>query len=295
MTVGETLNQGIARLQGHDCPDTDPIREAQALLSQVLGLDLTRLALEPDRTVSPEQATAFNGLLNERLKHRPLAYLLGSAPFLDFELTVTPDTLIPRPATETLAQAMITELVSRPADWLVDVGTGSGCLAIAAARSGQAKRITAMDLSEPALSVARQNAARLLPAGRTIEFLRGDLLEPLFQELTATDVPKDVFVVANLPYLPDGQWADLTPEIRDFEPRSALTSGPDGLDHYRRLIDRLAAWTTAPPGQRRRLLLEILPEQYEPLAEQIKQRLGLTARPIANESGIVIGLLAEAK
>jgi len=298
MTVRQTLNRGADRLRAHDCPDTDPEREAQALLSQVLGLDSTRLAADPNGPVSPEEQADFDRQLTARLNHRPLAYLLGTAPFLDFTLTVTPDTLIPRPATETLAQTMLAELASEPAETLADIGTGAGGLAIAAARSGQAKRIIAVDISEPALAVARQNAARLGLTDR-IEFLQGDLLAPAAETFTASagspDSPGGRFVVANLPYLPNRAWPDLAPEIREHEPRLALVSGPDGLDHYRRLVEQLAMPAPLTPNRQtsRRLLLEILPEQYLPLSELVQAKLCLAVQPIANESGTTIGLLAK--
>jgi release factor glutamine methyltransferase len=296
-TRSEALQHGFRQLETqHDCPGSEPLREAQALLEHALRLDAVQLNLDPDKPLTAAEQTAFQTLLDRRCQHEPLAHLLGWAPFLDFELKVTRDTLIPRPATETVAQVMLARLAETPGALAIDVGTGSGALAIAAARSRPAPAenadppVWATDLSPAALAVAEVNAEELFVSDR-IAFHRSDLLDallPQLAELAAADRP--LIIVANLPYLPDSHWPELAPEIADHEPRTALTSGPAGLDHYRRLIHQLAV---LPSTARLTLTLEILPEQYEPLSQELALNLSLESQPIHNHQQQIVGLIAE--
>jgi release factor glutamine methyltransferase len=197
-----------------------------------------------------------------------VAYLVGQKEFFSIAFAVTPDVLIPRPDTETLVVALLAAIKERPRPRVVDVGTGSGCIALACAKVHETAVVTAIDVSEPALVVARRNAQALGLAHR-VEFRRGDLLEPV-----AADDAFDA-IVSNPPYIATHVIADLDASVRDFEPMRALDGGPDGLDVVRRLIAG-AAPKLKPGGV---LLLEIGSDQEAPVRALIEGRPGLTLAP----------------
>jgi release factor glutamine methyltransferase len=175
-------------------------------------------------------------LLGPRIERRPVAYITGHREFFDLDLHVAPGVLIPRPETELVVEqclAIAGEKVRRgEACTFVDVGTGSGAIALAVAKQLPQVDVVAVEKSHAALLVAQYNAKRLRLAGR-VRFFEGDLLEP---------VPFQVDIVAaNLPYIPSDVVDALPPEIRDHEPRQALDGGPDGLVEIRRLIHQLPA------------------------------------------------------
>lgn len=198
--------------------------DAELLLAHALGIDRTRLFARLREAVPAIAADAFAALLERRLRREPLAYLTGEQEFWSLRFAVTPAVLIPRPETE-----LLVELAQRlrPAPRRVlDVGTGSGCIAVALARELPGAQLTAVDLSADALAVARRNAAAHGVAPR-IEFAAGDVYTGL-PEAAVFDL-----IVSNPPYLAPGDAA--SPEI-DFEPRTALYAGDDGLDVVRRLL-----------------------------------------------------------
>lgn len=244
MTAREALARATARLEVRGVPDAG--HDAAVLLGQVLGRPRLELPLYYSWRLSPAESAAYEALVERRAGREPLQYILGSQGFMDFEVLVDGRALIPRPETELLAEkaialgrAMSEERraagsggrVADPGPRLcvADVGTGSGCLAIAIARALTEARVWATDASEQALALARQNAERLGVAGR-VEFVRGDLLEPLLGGGVAVDL-----LVSNPPYIPSGELAGLQEEVRDHEPRLALDGGLDGLDAYRAL------------------------------------------------------------
>ena len=213
----------------------DGRREAETLIAHILNctrLDLYRADL---LSLDPDQQEAFKGLIRHRARREPLQYLLGMQEFWGKEFRVTTDTLIPRPETELLIEAVL-EQFEKPASpiTLVDLCTGTGCLAVTLATLYPTARILATDLSAAALDVARLNASRHGTTGR-IEFLKGDLFEPL--RPLGLNHRVDL-LLSNPPYVSSGEIPTLQPEVRVHEPRLALDGGPDGLDYYRRILPR---------------------------------------------------------
>jgi len=198
--------------------------EAEWLLCSVTGLDRMGLYLNFDKPLNDNELSAFRALVARRGRREPLQYLLGTQEFDGIELAVTPDVLIPRHDTETvLAESL---RLAPDATTILDIGTGSGCIAIALARRLPNASVTAVDISEKALAVARANAEK---SGTDIEFLNGSFLEPVKGR-------KFDLIVSNPPYITSSDLASLQPEVRDFEPTLALDGGQDGLDPYRSII-----------------------------------------------------------
>jgi release factor glutamine methyltransferase len=189
-----------------------------------MGVDRAALIADPSRGIEPEAARAFSDAARRRVQREPVAYILGRKGFRRLALTVDPRVLIPRPETEHVVEAA---LGLPEGARVVDVGTGSGAIALALADERPDLRVVGTDTSAGALEVARANAARL---GLAVEFVQGDLLEPV-------DGPVDA-VVSNPPYV--GRGDPLPPEIARYEPAEALYAGDDGLDAFRRLAPAAA-------------------------------------------------------
>jgi release factor glutamine methyltransferase len=217
-----------------------PRLEAEILLAHVTGLSRTVLLAHPERSLTADERARYEDLLARRRAGVPLPYLTGRVEFFGLEFVVTPAVLIPRPETETLVERAL-EWAPRTA---VDVGTGSGCVAVALAVRLPRARIYATDLSRAALRVAAENARRHGVADR-IHFLQADLASPLRG-------PVDI-LVSNPPYVAEEEWASLPQSVREHEPRLALDGGPGGLRVVRRLLADAARLLR--PG--RALLVEI--------------------------------------
>ena len=224
-TIRDLLGDAVGKLErvGVESPQLD----AELLLAHALGVDRTWLLAHPEYRPAPEQARAFQALLARRLTREPLAYITGRRWFYDLEFYVTPDVLTPRPETEELVERARAWLKERPRSVVVDVGTGSGAIALTVARHAPQTRIYATDISPRALDVARENARRLGLASR-VTFLQGDLLTPLPE-------PVDL-ILANLPYIPERQRDRLMPEVARFEPAQALFGGESGVEMIARLL-----------------------------------------------------------
>jgi release factor glutamine methyltransferase len=202
--------------------------DAEALLLHVLGKSISWLLAHSEEQLPNAEASRYNELLERRYRGEPIQYIVGETEFYGLPFRVTTDVLIPRPETEHLVEKAL-ELAARfPAPRIVDVGTGSGCIAVALAHHLPHAQITAIDLSAPALAVARQNAGRNGVSSH-IRFLEGDLLAPVAGEHFE-------IVASNPPYVPLADRATLAVEVRDHEPALALFAGDDGLEIYRRLI-----------------------------------------------------------
>jgi release factor glutamine methyltransferase len=199
--------------------------EAEVLLADALGSDRGRLYLE--RAVSEAVRLRFAELLDRRGRREPLQHLRGRQEFFSRDFVVDPCVLIPRPETERLIETVLGLLrpIERPR--ILDVGTGSGVIAVTLALELPDARIFATEVSAAALDVAKENARRL-GVGERIEFRSGDLVAPFAGE-------RFDLVVSNPPYVPSEEIAGLSPEVRDHEPRVALDGGADGLEFYRRL------------------------------------------------------------
>lgn len=199
-------------------------REAEWLLCAATGLDRMGLYLNFDRPLRDDELATYRAMVSRRARREPLQHILGSQEFDGLELVVTPAVLIPRHDTELLVE---TATRQHPrATTVLDIGTGSGCIAIALAKRLPQAAITAIDLSPDALAVARHNAEQH-HAG--IEFLLGSFFKPVAGR-------RFDLIVSNPPYIPTADLAALQPEVRDFDPALALDGGPDGLDAYRQLL-----------------------------------------------------------
>lgn len=251
MTILEAIQRGAEFLakKGVDSPRL----QAELLLAHQLNLPRLKLYLNFERELPPADTDALRELLVRRGQREPLQHLVGSVSFCGLELTVNRDVLVPRPETELLAEAAWSWLNERgPGATALDLGAGSGCLAIALAHHCPDARITAVDFSPEALAVAGQNAARLGLTAR-IEFLQGDLCASL-PAGSAFDL-----IVSNPPYIPTAELEHLQPEVRDHDPREALDGGADGLAFYRRIAVEAGPWLR-PDG---RLMLEFGDGQAE--------------------------------
>jgi release factor glutamine methyltransferase len=189
-----------------------------------------------------------------RAAHVPFAYVVGEKWFYGRRFRVTKDTLIPRPETEPLVEAILARVEGAPT--ILDVGTGSGAIGVTLAAELPAAKAILYDVSKRALDVARANA-RTLARGRRVRIERRDVMRQALPEPRAGRV----VVAANLPYLPVAAWKRAAPEVRLREPKTALVSGKDGLDHYRALYKKLARWKRAPDI----LAIEAEPGQFETL------------------------------
>lgn len=206
---------------------------AGVLLAHVLGVDRTHLLVKSEEQVGDAHYKSFLRLIERRAAGEPLQYITGHQEFFGLDFSVTSAVLIPRPETEFLVERVIKLMDdSMQSPVIVDVGTGSGCIAVALAVHLPRARVIATDLSAVALQVARINAERHGVAGR-IEFMQGDLLEPL--ETLRLDDSVDV-LASNPPYVNEGTTELIQREVIDWEPREALFGGVEGLDFYRRLL-----------------------------------------------------------
>jgi len=222
-SAGEVLQAARVRLIS---TSQYPRRDAELILAHVLGCDQTALLIHPERLLSPVEADQFESLLKRRLADEPVQYLTGTQEFFGLLFEVTPDVLIPRPETEHLVEAVLERFDREANVRIVDVGTGSGAIAIALAHALPRSRVTAVDLYPAALEVARRNAQRHGVIDR-VTLRQSDLLA------AASAAEFDV-VVSNPPYIADGE--KLEPQVANYEPRFALYAGPTGLEAYERLI-----------------------------------------------------------
>ncbi len=207
---------------------------AEMLLASTLGCERLRLYMEADRPATPDERDRLRDLAARALKHEPVQYLVGEAWFYSLPFAVTRDVLIPRPSSETLVETVLRHARAEPGferAAIADIGVGSGCLAVAILKNLPEAKATAVDISPAAIEVARANAERHDVSTR-LELRQGNLLEPL-------DDLKDQlhYLVANPPYIPDHEWPDVEPNVKDHEPESALRGGPDGLNFVRPLLE----------------------------------------------------------
>jgi release factor glutamine methyltransferase len=219
--VREALDASVEALAAAGVEE--PRLDAELLLGEAMGCERAALVADPAAEVPPASARRFGEMVRRRLRREPVAYILGRKGFRHLELSVDRRVLVPRPETELLVEVAL-EL--RPAR-VLDVGTGSGAIALAVADELSGCEVTATDTSPAALEVARANAERLGLASR-VEFVEGTVPE---------DGEFDL-ILANLPYVPERDWASLQPEVTRWEPREALLAGPDGLDAYRTFIPK---------------------------------------------------------
>lgn len=208
--------------------------EAEWLLCEVLGLERMGLYLNFDKPLSEAELALFRGMVARRARREPLQYILGTQEFMGMEFEVSPAVLIPRHDTEALVEEAVR--CGGEARKILDIGVGSGCIAVSLARRLPDAEVCGVDKSTEALAIARRNAEK---NGVTVTFREGSLFEPFAGE-------RFDLIVSNPPYIPTGDLSGLQPEVRDFEPAGALDGGPDGLAFYRVIIPAAPEYLT--PG-----------------------------------------------
>jgi release factor glutamine methyltransferase len=218
--------------------------DAELLLTEALGVERGKLYLNRETSLDPRALERFNSLVSRRMCGEPVAYITGRREFWSRDFLVTPAVLVPRPETELLvevalglfaAEFQISDLGLR----ILDLGTGSGAIAVSLAKEIAGAEIWATDISSEALEVAASNARRH-GAEESIHFYRGDLFDAVAGQSGLFDV-----IVSNPPYVRRDEFAALPRDVRDFEPRIALDGGADGLDFYRRIVGQAARHLTA--------------------------------------------------
>jgi release factor glutamine methyltransferase len=257
-TVGKIIDWTTAHLKKHG--SETPRLDAEILLAKARRCPRIQLYVQYHELLTDDERTVMRDLVRRRAQSEPVAYLVGHREFFGLDFRVTPDVLIPRPETETLVLELLAAGRAHTSPRILDVGTGSGCIAIAAAVNLPAAAVTGIDISAPALEIARANASHHEVGGR-VKYLEGDLFAPL-----AADDPFDI-IVSNPPYVADGEMDSLPADIRRHEPPHALRAGPEGLDVITRLISG-AKSHLAPGGA---LLIEISPEQAARVAGLIDE------------------------
>lgn len=251
---------------GFECPGI----ETRAILARSLGTDPLEFYAHPERRVDPERAGTFEELLHRRLGGEPLAYVTGEREFCSRPFVVTRDVLIPRPETETLAELAMETAGRMRNPRILDLGTGSGCLAVTLSLEVQGCEVFASDVSAAALGVARRNART---HGARVRFVRSDLLGCFAK--SSFDM-----IISNPPYVSEAEYAELSPQIRHYEPRAALLGGGDGLACIRKIA--AAAGTALREGGF--LLLEIGAGQAQS-AERIVSENGFSGIHIETDIG----------
>lgn len=277
MKVKEVLHSTAGSLA--DASVEDAALEAELLLMHAMGIDRAGLYVRLDDDLPSKYKSILSGLVTRRLTREPSAYILGHREFYGLDFYVGPGVLIPRPETETLveeAAALIHRDFPSGDPLIADIGTGSGAIAVSLARLFRKATVYATDVSAQALDVAALNCVR---HGVHVELMRGDLLDPLPR-------PVDI-IVANLPYVRDDEMDGMSREIRDYEPRVALSGGADGLDVIRRLI------AEAPSKLRSggTVLLEIAPSQAEALVSWVEDlNIWDGIEPVKDCAGVTRGV-----
>jgi release factor glutamine methyltransferase len=225
MSLHHALARGAAELEGIA---EQPRRDAELLLLRIIGRDRAFLLTHPDTQLSVDQQGLYEGWLRRRAAHEPIQYILGEQEFFGLRFEVTPDVLIPRPETEHLVEALLERVPHDRPLRVVDVGTGSGAIAVSLAHALPHAEVTGLDISEPALAVARRNTETHGVADR-VRFLKSDLLSAVADERFDA-------VVSNPPYVAEADRESLESQVRDFEPAVALFGGPSGIEIYERLV-----------------------------------------------------------
>lgn len=251
-------------------------QETLWLLAHVLGLESHHLASKAEQLVSAELWARAESLVSRRVAREPLQYILGTQEFCGLEFHVSPAVLIPRPESELLVQEVVRGGGLSKDSVLVDVGTGSGCVAITLATILSGTRILATDRSPEALVVAKNNAERHA-VGDRIDWIEGDLLSPLRERGLVGTVD---IIISNPPYIAEADWADLQPEVRLYEPRLALIGGQKGTEFHERLFQDSKEFLI-PAGV---LVMEIGQGQAATLRQIAKQIGGYAALQVVEDT-----------
>jgi len=262
MTIADAIVHARETLLAGGIPPDEAPGDAEFLARHLLGWDLARLIAERRESPPPAFGDRYLTLIARRLTREPVSQIVGHREFWSLDFEVTRDVLTPRPETELVVQAVLDEC-ARPEQFdtwppiIVDVGTGSGCIAIALATELPDAMFVASDASLPALNVARRNASRHGVSGR-IAFRHTDYIPP------ESDVE---IIVSNPPYIPERDRASLPPEVREYEPAMALFGGEDGLDFY-----RLLAGSRGDLSENGRLIVEVGYDQAQRVIELARRQ-----------------------
>lgn len=233
MTIKEAKINAINKLK-HVSKHATPI-EVEILLAHVLKISREELLAHDERRIPAFTLRKFNALIARRAKHEPVAYLTGHKEFFGLNFLVNKHTLIPRPETELLVEEALNTLHATRHTLVVDVGTGSGAIAVAIAKNAPETTVIATDISKPALKTARLNARANSVDGNII-FKHANLFPLIPRERKNNEL----IITANLPYLPTKVWQACAPDVKKFEPKTALVAGPDGLKYYDELFHQVA-------------------------------------------------------
>ena len=233
ISIADAIQQASQILRQAGVPESR--REAASLLAHVINKDRTFLLSHPEDLLGTEQFIGFRNSVKRRAEGEPLQYITGLQDFYGREFRVSPDVLIPRPETELLVAACL-ECIGESDSIICDIGTGSGCIAVTLLCERPNARGVAVDVSDPALQVAKQNAI-----DKGIDYRLTFVLSDCFESLTQ-DAPQFDLIVSNPPYVAAGVVSGLQREVKDHEPMVALSPGPDGLLIIRRLIQQAPAF-----------------------------------------------------
>lgn len=272
-TLRQRLLAARARLIGAGVDNNEAVLDTNLLARHVLGWSRAEMLLRQDDPTPSGFEEAFGALIERRARREPAAYIRGRQEFWSRDFEITPDVLIPRPETELIVEELFNLLpVDAPAlpRRVADVGTGSGCIAVSVAAERPNVHVVATDISRAALDVARRNAAAVGVAPR-IEFVE-------CAYLAGTTGPFD-FILANPPYISEAEYEELAPEVREYEPQTALLAGEDGLRDIRQIVD-VAAERLKPGGT---LFMEIGHTQGDALAGLLQDFPALTLSRISTD------------
>ena len=237
-SIGQSIAEATATLQAAQI--AEPRMEAVSLLMHALNVDRAFVIAHPERELSEPDSRRFLQFVTRRASREPLQYITGVQEFFNLNFEVTPDVLIPRPETELIVEAALDVLKSADGPLIADVGTGTGCIAISLLHEKLTARALGIDVSSKALAVAHRNAERHGVSGH-FALMQADGLSAFPQR------PIFSAIVSNPPYIAAKEIDSLQPEVRDYEPLSALIAGEDGLSHIRMLL-RSAAHRLGPDG-----------------------------------------------
>ncbi|HEX2491672.1 MAG TPA: peptide chain release factor N(5)-glutamine methyltransferase [Blastocatellia bacterium] len=277
-TIAEALKEASEHLRAASVPND--LLDAQTLLAEAIGKDRSYLIINFNQQISEDVLSKYQTMVSRRAAGEPLQYITGHQEFFGLDFEVTSDVLIPRPETELIVEETIrlvqqNRIARSVPPLIIDVGAGSGCIAVTLARELGDARLIASDISMPALRVARRNAARHALDNR-VGFVASDLLDA-FAEKSFAD-----FILSNPPYVSNVEIPTLQREVRDWEPQVALTDSNDGLSIYRRLL-KDASSRLKPGGY---LICEMGYTQSERISAMVDREVWGEARLLEDLQGI---------
>jgi len=273
VNIREKINAARARLVAAGIENGEAGRDANLLARHILGWDRATVYTRETEQATPSFMERLDALIERRARREPVAYIRGEQEFWSHDFAVNPSVLIPRPETELIIEELLQCLpqdLPQRACRILDIGTGSGCLAVIAAAELPLAHVTATDISKPALEVARANARRYGVADR-ITFVESAYVGH-------AEAPFD-FIISNPPYVTESEYQNLAPEVREYEPALALVAGEDGFRDIRQIVD-IASRQLAPGGT---ALIEIGYQHSDAVADLVMGFGSLTLKKISND------------